>query len=85
MNWELQAQFPKSVRWIEFQSNSEPWEPTFLYTQEFNIISERDGWESMKAEKDMEWMQHNLPIQEQMQVLKTNILPFINKLWYFPA
>lgn len=43
MNWELQIQFQKSVRLIEFQPNSESWEPKFLYTQEFNIISERDG------------------------------------------
>lgn len=84
MNWELQSQFEKSVRWIKFQSNSKSWEPKFLYTQKFNIISERDGWASMKAEKDTKLMQHNL-IQEQMQVHKTNILPFCNKLWYCSA
>lgn len=85
MNWELQSQFERSVRWIEFQSNSESWEPKFLYTQEFNIISKRDGWESMKTEKDAKWMQHNLQIQKQMQVPKTNNLLFCNTLWHCSA
>lgn len=61
MNWELQPQSQKSVRWIEFQSDSESWDLRFLYTQQFtklnNKISERDGRASAKAEKDGKLMQ----------------------------